>query len=95
MNIAIKLFLILSLISLSGCKSDSKAESKASSDTTVNDTVVKSSQKVLQLNVKTEVFLGEKYEAKSSDAKINIEHSTSTDQKFVTLTLGEGVIISK
>lgn len=50
---------------------------------------------VLTLNVRTEVFAGQSYFAKSSDALVTVEHNETTGKKYVTLTQGEGVIISR
>ena len=86
MNTLIKLLFLFAMITFMGCGG-------GDGDSSSTDTPTTSSERVLVLNESTEVFDGEVYEAKSLDAETDVEHNTITNQRYITLIKGEGVII--
>jgi len=72
-----------------GCGGSDDTESPTSQPPVTNPVA----EKALELNIKTEVTTGEVYEARSSDARIDIEHDLIHNKRYITLIQGQGVII--
>jgi len=68
-------------------------DSSSTGSNSIPTTLTPSSETMLKVNVKTEVKSGEIYEARSSDALVDIEHNLVSNRRYITLIKGEGAIL--
>ena len=94
MNIISKISLCFLMLILFSCNvGGDKAKKLRSSETSKTETNLV--ETALVLNVKTEIFEGQSYIAKSDDALVTVEHDEVASKKYITLTQGEGVIVTR
>jgi len=96
MNIITKItFLFIMLILYSCNAGGGGGGEKGKSSTQTNKIETNLVETALVLNVKTEILEGQSYIAKSDDALVTIEHDEVASKKYITLTQGEGVIVTR
>ena len=93
MRIINKIALIILSIAFVACNGG--GEDGSDSANINGDMAATAIETALVLNIKTEVFAGQSYVAKSDDALVTVEHNDAANNKYITLTQGQGVIISQ
>lgn len=76
-----------------GCGGGGSGDSAPASTTNETNTSTPSTGIALVLNLKTEVEPGDIYEARSTDASIDIDHDLVLNKRYVTLLKGKGIIL--